>query len=208
MTQLTSPEAINGRLQKTEFLTHHADLSFFDNLLTRIRSMERPGDNLGPHIPSPHEAGAWRKAYEIYEALTKRANEPPDPHVLARATNYASVEAAWNTFLVQRTMMLEYARRGTLTEDACVYLGLEPGDLGPAVSKDPDAARYGGRPPNWHERAQRIDLALGRWEEMGASEKSTIPQIMAQRQLAKRLAVVEANSVKRNPSNALETANE
>ena len=201
MTILVDPETINRRLKESMFITTAADTAYFENLIIRIRSMaERHQREVGRFIPSISEAGAWSKAYAIYEAFMRLENEPPDAAAIAPGIARAAMERAWNRYINDREFLIELLRRDVVTKQTCFYLGLGGNDLGPPTSDDPEAVNMnGGKRLDWRQAADRINNALGEWHSMTAAEKAAIPQVLAarrieaaNRELAQRMSVLEA----------------
>ena len=200
MTILLSPENINNRLKNTQFIGGPADRAFFDDLINRIGSMaERHQRDVKRFMPDANEAGAWPKAFEIYQALKALDDAPPDPAAIAPGIARAARDAAWNRYINDREILIDLIRRDVITRQTCIYLGLVGDDLGPPTSDDPDAVRMnGGMRLDWRQVADRINLALGEWHSMTAADKAAIPQILAarrieaaNRELAKRMDALE-----------------
>jgi len=179
------------------FLTHHADIVFFNDLINRIRAFaERHKRDIEKYLPSILEPQAWSKAYEIYEAFVELDNAPPDPAVLARVNNRAQAEERWNRYLVNHAAFMAVIHRGDVSPTSCNYLGLFGEDLfEPMMQTDHGPQRR----TDWYEVSERVSYALSKWGRMSAGEKAAIPQVMAarrleaaNRELAARLSAVEA----------------
>ena len=146
-----------------------------------------------------NEAGAWPKAFEIYQALKALDDAPPDPAAIAPGIARAARDAEWNRYINDRELLVDLIRRDVINRQTCIYLGLVGDDLGPLTSDDPDAVRMnGGMRLDWRQVADRINLALGEWHSMTAADKAAIPQILAarrieaaNRELAKRMDALE-----------------
>lgn len=214
---LADPVTINKRLDGYEYISHPADLAFFENLVNQIRGMERPGDNVNAKLPGYTEPYAWRRTFELYCKMKTREAIPPDPVAQRREQNSHALESAWNFYLTDRTAVLELVRQGVLGEDQCQYLGLRPGDLAaPITPLDPNDKFSGQRHPDWHGRADRLRDAIPRWREMGVAEKASIPQVVTARrtdaamqkmqrlitELHSRVSALEAKSTTTTMENA------
>jgi hypothetical protein len=183
MTELTNPEALNRRLAASVFLTHPADRVFFDALICRIRGMAHDQKrDIEKYLPDVNEAGAWSRAFAIWEALVIEQNKPTDPQVRVRVMANAATEQEWNRYIGAREHLISHAQRD-MTKLIREYLGLKHGDLDTTMTPAPNG-NFDIRRPGWEDISNRIHRALDRWETMGESERSAIPQAMAQRRLA------------------------
>jgi hypothetical protein len=173
-------ETVNKRLTNAERIAHEADLTYFAELVGRVRSFERPGDQLEKLIPSVNAPFAWRTAYELYRTLRARDQTNPAQLGVQISEQQITSEKEWNVYLEHRLEFYRLARIENIDSEACQYLGLRPGDLDdPSVSDHDEIARYGGgRHPDWRGRASRINSALIRFKGMGEAEKAGIPQAM------------------------------
>jgi hypothetical protein len=165
-----SPEAWNRQMGGREFLApaYHAP---FEQLILEIRRLARETDELT--LPDVNAAGAWARAYSVYEMLRDRhLKAEQQAHVEgARVQNY---ETRWNDFLTNRTTIIEGLRREVWdTTVLADVLDLLPGDLDPPTLKETN--KYGSnRRPDWEAVAQRLDNAISCWHALSAEERSVL----------------------------------
>lgn len=178
-------ETVNRRLRDQQFIKSPADREFYRVLNAKIERLRRPGDDFEPL--SENAADAWNHSYQEYERRLKREQATlPDPQIAAKAARWNGTERRWAEYLEYRGQILELVRREEIGEETAKYLGLRPGDLEP-IKVEPD----GRRPANWEAKVDRLGEALGRWQQMSAHEKHSIPSEMRARRAEERLAALE-----------------
>jgi hypothetical protein len=173
-------QKLNGLMANSYFIEGVAAVEAYRQLKTHISMLQRPFDRF--ELPAENEAGAWKKAWAIYEKLRNRDLEPPAPEKVAEAVRFQALEREYNQYLVDRGEILELVRRDAINEDAAQWLGLIPGDLNPPVVKSADNdCRGDGRRPDWQDVGYRLERALQRWRDTSPEQKRAIPLIMAGR---------------------------
>jgi hypothetical protein len=145
-------------------------------------------------LPDMNEAGAWNKAWEIYQVLKRRREQPAAPEQIARYIAQRSSDEAWNRYVHNREEIISYKQHYGLTGDIASYIGLEPGDLDDPVSRDPNL-KFDGRLPDWPSRAGRIASALQAWKDLTPEAKRAVPIIMASRRAEAALRKMETRFV-------------
>jgi hypothetical protein len=167
--------AINRRLENRRFLSGPSDESFFSHLIAQIRGLERPGEKIV--IPDFNEADAWAKAWELYEALQRRA--PTPEAVLAEvsgrtmaAVNRRLQQCADDTAALKAFRDSHQAQWSVL----CEYVGFDEQDLNP-----PPVDPHYGVPEGWDKRASRVAGALARLAGMSESERRDAPRMVEER---------------------------
>jgi hypothetical protein len=200
---ITDPEALNRRLDTAEWLSHAADLRYFEALVGQVRRLERPGDALSiPDVAEPH---AWRRTYQIYVALKRR-----DASTVVTPEFPAQNDEGWNRYVQGRAALVQLAASNQVDDLTLRYVGLKPHDLDDPVPKEGPGVEW-GRYPDWGARASRIDLALGKLEGLTPAERAAIPRIMESRrleaenkELSRRLAALEEAATQKSTREAYE----
>jgi hypothetical protein len=163
------PERFDAHLSGLEFLpaAYHFALA---ELERRILGMKRESDTF--IIPDANEAGAWAKAFSIYQSLKRRdADEARRAAPAQRA--FLDDQKAWREYIDDRNRLLSMLRHGEVDEHICgVHLDLKTDDV--AGPMDETNARYGGRRVGWPQRAQNIASALSWWDSLSSAEKRLI----------------------------------
>jgi hypothetical protein len=70
-----SPEHINIRLDSAQWISTDADRTYFNRLVAQIETWRRPGENLV--IADIAEPYAWRRNYQLLQALERRGHDKP-----------------------------------------------------------------------------------------------------------------------------------
>jgi hypothetical protein len=173
----TDPEFLDRRLGNQQFLTHQADLTYFNDLQARVQGLARPGESLV--IPEPTEAHAWRRLYALYIALRKRPQ-----HLMGdnATTFHGASDLAWETYIRDLTEIRTLAQADVtgwgLMSD---YVGLHKGDLDDPVPPPDHEAHRWGRFPDWQSCATRISMALGQLRNMSPRERAAVPEVVRAR---------------------------
>ena len=127
-----TPEFANHRLASVTFL-RGPDLPLFHHMVMEILRMKHDGENLP--IPDEAEAGAWTKAYSLYERLKDRT-ALEEYRAVQRNQWFAEDQKAWNTFIEDREIILDGLRRDVFDEHTLEHLGLQKDDLGDVLVKE------------------------------------------------------------------------
>ena len=152
----------------------------------QIRGMaERNKRDIEKDLPNVAEAGAWRKAWSIYEAFLKLEREAvPDIAGRERTLSAAAMEEHWNRFLRNRDELIVLIQRGREGRQMQDYIGLVEGDLGPPIDNDQETAGlFDGKRRGWPEVASRVGAALSKLSTMTDSERASVPFVMGLRRL-------------------------
>jgi hypothetical protein len=186
----TDAQFLNRRLGNQQFLTHAADLRYYDNLVAQVNGLARPGENLS--IPDVAEAGAWTRLYSLYLALKRRAAAEPNRDTVFVAPHSASDRLEWDQYVSSLTELQAIARRENSWPILSEYLNLGPGDLGdPVAPGGQDFGRGDGRPPGWRQRAARVTWAVTRLKGLSPQERERVGELVAERRREARLHAIE-----------------
>jgi hypothetical protein len=110
-----TPEFANHRLASVMFL-RGPDLPLFHHMVMEILRMKHDGENLP--IPDEAEAGAWTKAYSLYERLKDRT-ALEESRAVQRNQWFVEDQKAWNTFIEDREVILDALRRDVARTFGC-----------------------------------------------------------------------------------------
>jgi hypothetical protein len=172
----TDPEFLNRRLGNQRFLTHPADLKYYEDLRARVEGLARPQASLS--IPDVGEAHAWQRLFALYSALKKR----PRAESNHESTFQGGADLAWDAYVRDLDAIRTLARNDVgswalLSE----YVGIERGDLDDPVPPPDHPEAQWGRYSDWQHRAGRISSALGQLRRMQPRERAIVPEIVSQR---------------------------
>jgi hypothetical protein len=187
-------EQLNVKMAHVEFLNSPAHLRYFDDLVASVLAMASvQGRTVS--VPSANEAGAWQKAYALYETLLREQNKPAHAEITARNNANAANEREWNHYTENRERLIQQVRID-LTQVRREYLGILETDLADPMVED---EKYGRVPrAGWRSVASRIEQGLARWQNMPSNEKAQIPWMVALKrlenanlELSKRVSALE-----------------
>ena len=206
MTDFYTPEIGNKRLANCVFL-QTSDMLFWNRLTLEIHQLTHNGESIP--VPDPLEAGAWQRAYVLFEKLRDRA-AAEERRAVQHDPALKSDQRAWDQYVSDRDQILQMLQRGIFDRDTLVeHLDLLPGDLEsptPAplsvrphdpwcpvmgTGKNADCTCIGRIPedrrterhPEWKQRAARLASALHWWNMLEAPERAAIKQQRASRKL-------------------------
>ena len=116
MTDFTSPEIGNKRLANTVFL-QSSDMLFWNRLMLEIHQLTHPGESIP--VPDPLEAGAWSRAYVLFEKLRDRA-AVEEHRAVQHDPALENDQRQWNEYGENIEAVKEMLRRGILDRDTLV----------------------------------------------------------------------------------------
>ena len=127
MTDFYSPEIGNKPLANTVFL-QTSDMLFWDRLMLEIHQLSHPGESIP--VPDPLEAGAWSRAYVLYENLRDRA-AAEERRAVQHDPALKNDQREWDQYVQGRQTVAEMLQRGIFDRDTLTgHLDLKlPDDL-------------------------------------------------------------------------------
>jgi hypothetical protein len=153
----------------------------FNHMVMEIRRLSHADERIP--LPDPVEAGAWQRAFAVYEKLRDR-EVVEQSRAVQHNQAFAADQRAWNDYVSDREQVLRMLQRGVFDEDVLIdRLDVQlPGGLGPPTTTETD--RYGSsRHPEWRERATRLASALRWWDALDTEARTAIKQERALRKL-------------------------
>jgi hypothetical protein len=135
VTDFNSPESANRRLANAAFLQER-DLPLFNHMVMEIRRLSHADERIP--LPDPVEAGAWQRAFAVYEKLRDR-EVVEQSRAVQHNQAFAADQRAWNDYVSDREQVLRMLQRGVFDEDVLIdRLDVQlPGDLGPPTILKP-----------------------------------------------------------------------
>jgi hypothetical protein len=179
VTNFNSPESANRRLANAAFLQER-DLPLFNHMVMEIRRLSHADERIP--LPDPVEAGAWPRAFAVYEKLRDRA-VVEEHRAVQHNQAFAADQREWSDYIQDRESILAGLRADVFDEHTLFeHLGLQKHDLGPPTT--PETNKYGSnRHPDWYERAKRLSSALRAWHALSGEEKRTLRQMRIVRKI-------------------------
>jgi hypothetical protein len=179
-----SPEHVNLRLDKAQWIETDADRVYFAKLVAEISGWERPGEKL--NIADIAEPFAWRKNYALLEALKRRGLDKAVVQAAEDGRTMAAVSRRMGEFAADRQGLAHFRDRNRAQwADLSEYVGLRKDDL---VEGERDA--HFGVEVDRQDKAERLAHALRRLEGMSPAEKADAHRVVEER---RRVAILKAH---------------
>jgi hypothetical protein len=183
--QAGGSQHLNLRLDGAQFISTDADRVYFAKLVAEVSSWERPGEKLS--IAPIEEPFAWRRNYQLLQALEKRGHDRPaveTAHAIAMSA-HARVRLQ-NEFAADRAALLEFKHANRQQwSTLAAYVGLDDADLVPGERDERFNEELG-----WREKHERIGGCLQRLQGMTPTEKADARRVVEER---RRVSVLAAH---------------
>jgi hypothetical protein len=184
LMQPGSPEHVNLRLDKAQWIETDADRVYFAKLVAEISGWERPGEKL--NIADIAEPFAWRKNYALLEALKRRGLDKAVVQAAEDGRTMAAVSRRMGEFAADRQGLIHFRDRNRPQwADLSEYVGISDADLVEGPRDERFDVEVG-----WQDKAERLAHALRRLEGMSPAEKADAHRVVEER---RRLAILKGH---------------